>query len=67
MLLSSENSDESSYPLTIRSHGLQTLMEPDCPNGAPESVEVHLASKIWPHVPRKIRQPGPLSQYMPKP
>lgn len=50
-LLSSEKSDESSYPLMIPSHGLQTRIDPDCPNCAPERSDVHFASKIWPHVP----------------
>lgn len=49
-LPSSENSDESSYPLIIPSQGLQTRKDPDWPKCEPGRSEVHFASKIWPHV-----------------
>lgn len=55
-LLSSEKSDESSYPLIILSQGLQTRMDPDCSNCAPERSDVHFASNIWPHVPASARK-----------
>ena len=46
MALSSENSDESSYPLMIPSHDLHTRIDPGCPNGVPGRREVHFASNI---------------------
>lgn len=50
-LLSSEQSEESSYPFMMPWQGLQTRKEPDCPNWTPDIREVHLESNIWPHVP----------------
>lgn len=55
-LLSSEKSDESSYPLMIPSQGLQTRIDPDCPKCAPERSDVHFASNIWPQVPASKRE-----------
>ena len=46
IVLSSERSEESSYPLIILSQGLQTRIVPVWPNEAPDRIVVHLASNI---------------------
>ena len=48
---SSENSEESSSPFMMDSQGLHTRKDPDCPKWVADTIDVHLASKIWPHVP----------------
>ena len=49
-LPSSENSEESSYPLMIPSQVLQTRKEPDWSKRDPGRSVVHLESNIWPQV-----------------